>query len=333
MARAVAGIQAQDARAGRLAFRARSRTLDAAEVDHARTEERSLVRAWAMRGTIHLLHADDASWMLPLFEPGLATWSRRRLRQLGMEARTADRAIRAIAAALRRGEPLSRPALAESLAARGIELDVQTRLHVFRLAVSEGVACFGPDVGGEPALITPGAWLGERASVARDAALKELARRYFRAFGPATEADYAGWVGLPLRELRIGIEALGGELREAGQVGGKKAWMLGAPSRRAKAGTVRLLPGWDTYTMGYRDRDFLASAENWKRVLPGGGLIKPTIVVDGAIKGLWRAERKGGRITVSVEPFEPFSATTRNAIAAEVSDLGRFEGLNVEVVA
>ncbi len=327
----MAGIQAQDARAGRLAFRARSMRLTAADVDRARTEERSLVRAWAMRGTVHLLAAEDAAWMLPLFEPGVIAFSRRRLPQLGMDESTVDRAMRTIAAALRAGEPRSRGELTETLAGRGIDLTVQTRIHVFRLAVSEGVARFGPDVGGEPSLVAPEAWLEKAPRHDRRAALAELARRYFSAFGPATEADYAGWAGLAVRELRLGLETIGGELREFGEVGGKTAWTLGVAPRLARSPVVRLVPGWDTYTMGYRDREFLASAEDWKRVLPGGGLIKPTVVVDGRVVGVWRSQRKRGGQRIDVQPFEPLSVAIRGAIAAEVTDIGRFDDVPAEL--
>ena len=284
------------------------------------------MRAWAMRGTVHLLDAEDSAWMLPLFEPGVVAFSRRRLPQLGMEPATVDRAMKTIARALRAGEPRSRGELAEALATRGIELDVHTRIHVFRLAVSEGVACFGPDAGGEPCLVAPEAWLGKPAGHDRDAALAELGRRYFRAFGPATEADYAGWAGLPLRDLRVGLKAIASELREFGQMAGKPAWTVGAAPRPARSPVVRLLPGWDTYTMGYRDRDFLAPPRLWKRVLPGGGLIKPTVVVDGRVVGLWRLQRNRDGQQVDVQPFERLSAAIRAAIAAEVTDIGRFEG-------
>ena len=84
VARAIAGAQAQDVYAGPLTFRSRSRRLTAADVDRARTEERSLLRTWVMRMTIHLIPTDDAGWWLPLFEPVIEKWSRRRLEQLGM---------------------------------------------------------------------------------------------------------------------------------------------------------------------------------------------------------------------------------------------------------
>jgi Winged helix DNA-binding domain len=141
VAHAICGAQAQDPRAGRLAFRARNARLVAADVDRARTEERSLLRAWAMRSTMHLLATDDAAWLLPLFEPAVAANSRRRLGQLGKDAGTQERALRELARALEADGPLTRGDLSERLQRKGITLDPSTSLHIFRLAVASGIAC------------------------------------------------------------------------------------------------------------------------------------------------------------------------------------------------
>jgi hypothetical protein len=327
IARDVAGIQAQDGNSARLGFRARSRNLIAADVDRARTEERSIVRAWAMRKTLHLIAADDAGWMLPLFEPGIEAWSRRRLEQLGMAGDDVEKAMKVVARAVATGEPVSRAQVVELLAAKGIELNVHTRTHVFVTAVTSGTACFGPDVRkGEPGLVAREAWLGKAPRFDRERSLAELARRYFGAFGPATEKDYAGWAGLPLRELRVGMGAIGGELREV-EIAGERGWALG-PGRRAPAGTVvRLLPAWDNYLMGWRDRGFLAPDGRWEKVGVGGGMLLACVLRDGAAVGLWRLRRAGGRADVVIEPFERLDAATRSLIDEEIADVARFEGL------
>ena len=127
------------------------------------------MRAWAMRKTLHLLAADDAAWMLPLFEPGVEAWSRRRLGQLGMSGADVQKAMRVIGRAVAAGEPVSRAQVVERLASGGIDLTVQTRTHIFVTAVTSGVACFGPDVRkGEPGLVAPQAWLGERPRFDRE---------------------------------------------------------------------------------------------------------------------------------------------------------------------
>jgi hypothetical protein len=324
VARKTAGIQAQDVRAGRLGFRARSARLSAADVDRARTEERSIVRTWAMRSTMHLLATEDVAWVLPLFDPGLAADSRRRLGQLGLDANSQDRALEAIRKALEADGYLGRTELVERLGRVGIEIDAGRRVHLFRVATGEGLAILGPDRGGETLLALASEWIGERPPHDRDAAITELTRRYLRAFGPASEADFAGWSGLPLRDVRAGLGRIGGELTEM-QIGGERAWTLRGSARRPRGRIVRLLPAWDNYLMGHRDRDFIAGPDRWKTVMPGGGLIRPTILVDGVAVGTWSMRRKGPRVDIVLDPFEPLDDETTAAVRAEVQDVERFE--------
>src|SRR5439155_23150438 len=143
--------------------------------------------------------------------------------------------------------------LVERLRGMKIVLDPSTRLHMLRLVIARGIACLGPDVGAQTCLVLSRDWIGERPAVQRDAALNELARRYLRAFGPATEADFAGWAGLGLREIRSALGGIGGELAQA-RIGDQPAWTLKGAARRPRRRIVRLLPAWDTYLMGYRDR-------------------------------------------------------------------------------
>src|SRR5829696_800601 len=105
-------VQAQEPRAARLAFRARSRRLTAQDVDRARTGERSLLRAWCMRKTVHLIAPEDAGWLLPLFSPIIVAWARRRLAQFGFDLRGQERALAVLHSAVDREGALTRPQLA-----------------------------------------------------------------------------------------------------------------------------------------------------------------------------------------------------------------------------
>ena len=275
---------------------------------------------------MHLLASDDAPWLLPLFDPTLAAASRRRLAQLGLGAGQQERALEAIRRALESEGYLGRSELVERLRPLGIEIDASRRVHLFRIAVADGVACLGPDRGAETLLALASDWLGERPAHDRRAALAELGRRYLHAFGPATEGDFAGWSGLGLGDVRAALTAIGGELAEV-RVGGERAWMLAGAPRRARGSIVRLLPAWDNYLMGHRDRDFIAAGPRWRQIMPGGGLLRPAILVEGAAVGTWSMRRVSGALAVSLAPFGKLESATMEAIEAEVDDIGRFEGL------
>jgi hypothetical protein len=333
LARAIAGVQAQDVYAGPLSFRSRSRSLTAADIERARTEERSLLRTWVMRMTIHMIPADDAGWMLPLFEPGIEAWSRRRLGQFGMPRQTQDKALRAIEKALESEGPLTRPEAAERVVSAGAELSRETRLHVAMLAVTSGIACLGPDRGRSTCLVLRREWLGELPGSDRGTALAELARRYLRAFGPATERDFAYWSGLSLGEVRAGLSAIAGELVES-HCGEETLLTLKAQRRRLPpAGSIRMLGAFDTYMLGYRDRGFAVAPEDAAVVKEGGGgWIWPVIVEDGRVIGGWRSKRAKGGLEVELRPLRRFDDTVRTAIGAEIEDIARFEAAPVTVV-
>jgi hypothetical protein len=330
--RAIAGAQAQDPRQGRLALRARNAALVAADVDRARNEERSVVRAWAMRTTMHLLAADDAAWMVPLWEPVIQAEARRRLAHFGVDARAQDRALAAIRRLLAAGEPRTREEIVAAVENLGTGVTVQVRTHLFRLLMAEGEACAGPDRGSQATVIRLEAWLGERPAHDREAALRELAVRYLRAFGPATEADFAGWAGLPLRDVRAGLAGIADRIAEERPDGVTEPLLRLKGSRpRARGSYVRLLPGFDTYLMGHRDANFMATPAQWKRILPGGGILRPVIIRDGVAIGTWHQRRQGKRLSVRLEPFAAFDDDTRAAIEAELADLARFEGATVKL--
>ena len=311
-------------------MRARSRTLTAEAVENARIEERSILRTWLMRGTVHLVAIEDAGWLAPLFAGRITAWSRRRLQQLGVEAGDRDRALDAIRRGLDAG-PLTRGQAMEVAAREGFEVTVQTRTHLSTLLVVGGIACIGPDAGRESVFVATRDWIGEPKRRDRDASLAELARRYFSAFAPAGERDFASWSGLPLRDCRRGIGGITGELDEVRCADQVLLVPRGWTARVPRSPVVRLLPAFDTYLMGYASRAHAVDAAGAKRILPGGGVLRPTICVDGRFVGLWSRTRGGDRLAVSLEPFDGLDASWSEAIAAEVEDLGRFENLGASL--
>jgi uncharacterized protein YcaQ len=332
IARAVAGIQAQDQFAARLSFRSRSRRLKAEDVDRARTEERSLLRTWVMRMTIHLIPTDDAGWWLPLFEPMIEKWSRRRLEQLGMPPRIQEQALREVVRILGEEGPLTRTEVGNRLRGIGIKLDNMTRGHVMGLAVTSGNACLGPHRNGSSCLVLRKDWLGKQPRFDRDPAIAELSRRYLRAFGPATDRDFAYWSGLGLGEVRAGLQSIAKELEEV-SVGAERMLALrGKLPRLPPAGQLRMLGNFDTYLLGWRDREFSVPEEHADAVKEGGGgWIRPVIVRDGVVIGGWRSSRKGRRIEAELNLPDSVSSSERKAIDAEIEDIERFEGLPVDV--
>lgn len=335
--RAIAGAQSQEPRAGRLQVRARDRRLTAAGIEAARVEERSILRTWLMRMTVHLIPTEDYGWMAPLFANRVTAFSQRRLDVLGITVAQRDRALTAIRKRLRADGALTRMEAMAIAQASGFDVNPQTRTHLIVLLVVMGDACIGPDRGRDSLLVSSPDWIGEPATRGREESLRELALRYFAAFAPATERDFSFWSGLPLRECRVGLEAAAGALEHVDGAGAKAggAERGGTPllaprgftARAPRSPVVRLLPAYDTYLMGYASRSHATDPAGEKRVLPGGGVLRPTICVDGRFAGLWANRRSGRRLTIELEPFEPLPDEVADALSEEAADIGRFEGV------
>lgn len=336
--RSLCGVQAQEPAAADLAVRARCAGLVAADLERARIHDRSVVRTWAMRGTLHLVATEDLARLLSLLGPIFIAASARRRAALGLDDDLCAQGIRAMRDILAAQGPLTRAELVERLTARGIHLIGQARPHLISRAALEGVICFGPDRGAEPTHVLLDDWVAHRRAVSRDAALAELARRYLAAYGPAAVEDLATWSGVTIRDARRGWERIADELI-AVATADNATWML-----KERAGVlwtgwldepppvrppiVRLLPRYDTYLLGYRRRDGIVAPQFAKRINAGGGIVHPTLLVDGCAVGTWSGMRRRDCFDVVVKPFGGLVPTVQPGIEAEVADVGRFLGMS-----
>jgi Winged helix DNA-binding domain len=320
---ATVGIQAQDLGAARLGVRVRMRLITDADVRRAIEVERTVVRTWLMRATIHLVSAADVRWLSGLFGPMIARKFATRWRQLGLDPKLLDRCADAIPDILA-GRTLTRSQITEALNALGIAVDPsdQAPLHVLLYTSTLGLTCRA-DSSGEGTFALTDEWLPAAptgsagpASLAGDDALAELARRYFCAYSPATAADFTTWSGLPATRA---IELIRAEL-EPVDINGRAGFRLGTvdPERG-----VSLLPAFDNYLLGYRDRSLIIDQANVPDVYVGG-IIKPTVLVDGRVAGIWRLERKRTSATVVTSMFWPVSAKVQRAIGDEAAAIGAF---------
>jgi hypothetical protein len=326
LVRALVGIQAQEPGAAALSIRARTEGVSAAGVERALVEDRSVVRTWAMRGTIHIVPTEDARWLNDLLAPAALTASHRRLGQLGVPEADRPRAVAAIRAALGAHGPLTRAELMEHVARAGIVTTGQAAAHLPQLAALEGHVCFGPPAGAKPTYVLRDDWLGPLPARPRTDALAEMARRYVGAYGPAAPEDLAAWSGLPLRDARAGWATIAPGLVEV-RVRGERAWVAGDAAALLaeplpEQPPLRLMPAFDTYLLGYRTRDLAVPPEHARRVWPGGGMVRPTVVENGLAVATWR--RRGAAL--DVEPFDSARPPDPVRLAEELDDVRRFLG-------
>jgi hypothetical protein len=309
-------VQGQDPRGFRLAIRARSSGLSAADVDRALTEDRSLVVTTLNRGTLHLVRSEDYPWLQALTAPGLLATVTRRVAQEGVSARAAERALAAIEDSLAGEGPLTRGQLRERILAARVPVEGQALVHLIMLASLRGLIVRGPMIGREQAFVLVREWLGEPAPVHRGQALAELARRYLAGHAPAGERDLARWSGLGLREVRSGLAAIAAEL------GPRADGMLALKGQPpvAELPPPRLLGPFDPLLHGWVSREAILGAN--RVVVTVNGLFRPFALVRGRAVATWRMP--AGEVVL--EPFKALARRDAAALRADAIDVVRYLG-------
>ncbi len=307
-------VQGQDPRGFRLAVRARTDGLTAADVDRAMGEDRSLLVTWLNRGTLHLVRSEDYPLLQALTTPPLLTSSTRRLRQEGVSEAAAGRAVATIAKALADEGPLTRAQLRERLDSAGLRTEGQALIHLFFLAAVRGIVVRGPMLGKQHAYVLVRDWLGEQKPVDRDKALAELARRYLIGHQPATDRDLAKWAGLPLRDARAGLRAIGSELEEG------EGDLVSLAKRPApeKIPPPRLLGAFDPVLLGWTSREPILGPHT--NLVTRNGIFHPFAMANGRAVAKWGFA--GGKVTLN--PLQRLSAKAAAALKADAADVTNF---------
>jgi hypothetical protein len=311
---AVIGIQAQDVRASGLSLRSRVPGLER----EAFLADAGLVRTWTLRGTVHLHAAEDLPWLHSL------TAARNLARYDGLMAKRGNLEIARsllpdIIEILAERGPMTRAKLLERLDELGRpSLGPLSVNIVMPWAAASGHVAGLPD-GRFRATDPP-------PPVDEDEALSILGRRYLAGYGPAGPADLVRWSGLTLATAKRALEACG-PLEPAGDD------LLAIPGTLdadpPPAPPVLLLAAFDTSLLGWRSREPLVAAADDANVLPGGGIVKATVLSRGRATATWRVEGSGPRRTLVLEHFG--RAPAARALAAEAADVARFLGLHLSL--
>ena len=337
------GLHAQLMSSAELQVWARVEGLNRDAIRRALWEQRTLVKTWAMRGTLHLLPADE----LPMWHAALGT-SKRFLREsawkkyYGITLKELDQITEAIGTALD-GRVLTREELAREISritrkrSFGPKVALSSWGTLLRPAAFTGLLCFGPSEGQLVRFTRPGSWLGcTLKAFDPQSAIAEITRRFLAAYRPATYHDLGRWwTGGGVTTAREWIATLGDEICPV-DLEGTKAWILSVHARELReieAGkSVRLLPGFDQYVIGASfHADRLLGCRLRSTVYRPQGWISPVLLVNGFMQGTWRYEIKGGRVEVVIEPFAKLPPWVRRSVAEEAERLAQFLGCSLNL--
>jgi winged helix DNA-binding protein len=319
--------------AAELAIAARVEGLTQADVRAELWERRTLVKTWTMRGTLHLHPADE----LPLWASATRAVGPPWYESYGLNASQGTAVLDAIGDALD-GRCLLREELADEVASRAGEWTREKIAsgwgYIIGSAAAVGKLCHGPPQGSKVTFVRTDQWSGWFDVEPRDA-LAEVCRRYLAAYGPATPREFAEWFAgrTFVGEARRVFESIEGELEEV-DVEGRTAWVVrgGELTEPGRADSLRLLPEYDCYVMGFREREHFVpdAARELVRAHPRGkfeGLAgAPTLLVNGVVSGVWRRAKRGKRIEIILEPLGRLTASKRRLVESEAERIGSFLG-------
>jgi hypothetical protein len=306
VAERVFAVQGQDPMGFRLAVRARTKGVTAADVDRALTEDRSLVVTWLNRGTLHLVRSEDYPVIQAVTTPPLRTSSERRLAQEGVPPRDVKRGVGAIVRALDAEGPLTADALREHVRRARVRAEGQSLYHLLFSASLDGLIVRGPMAGRRQAYALVRDWLPDAKPVDRDAALGEFARRYLAGHAPASDRDLARWAGIPLRDARAGLSAAGN---------------AATPSGNPELPPPRLLGSFEPCLLGWTSRTDIVG-DKQPNLVTVGGMFYPFAMVGGRAVARWKLADG----TLELDPFRRISKADRAALERDAEDVRRFLG-------
>jgi hypothetical protein len=296
-------------------------------------DEGAILRTHVMRPTWHFVVPEDIRWLLQLTGPRIRRGLAARYRELELDDDTIARAATAFRSALTGGGQMTRPELGEVLNAAHISPEGQRLPHLLSAAELDGLIVSGPRRGKQHTY----ALLDERAPkgrvLERAEAVAELTLRYFRSHGPAQVQDFVWWSGLTMADARAGIAAAGPAL-EHEVLDGTDFWSDADAARIKVQGTVaHLLPNFDEYTVGYRDRAGALHPDHSfdPTLFSFGSILSNIVTVDGGVRGAWRRALVRDRVIVEIKTMRRLNRAESRAVDEAARRLGRFLGRPVVV--
>jgi winged helix DNA-binding protein len=329
--RTLGAVQAQDYAGAKWALAMRAQGLRDADVEREIAGGR-ILRTHVLRPTWHFVSPADIRWMLSLTAPRVSAAMAYYNRTLELTPAVFRRSRTAIAKALAGGKHLTRSELGAVLGRARIGATSGQRLgHLMMQAELDAVVCSGARRGKQFTYALLDECVPATPPMERDAALLELTRRYFATRGPATAHDFAWWSGLTISDAKRGIEMAGAELEKT-SLGEQPAWLSVSRSTvQPSKGAAHLLPNYDEYFIGYKDRGAIAERVGSSNVDGrAGGFLAHFAFVDGQLVGSWGRAIEKDRVIVEVVPRTALGAAEQGRIEAQARRFGEFLGLEAE---
>ena len=332
-ARSLFGVQAQILPAAALSLWNRTPALSHQRFESTLYQDRTLVKLWGQRGTLHLYDTND--WPL-LFGAlsGRPTWFERQAVSASAK-RKYKAALEKAMVLLEEHGAITR----EGLRAQGLSNDFLSSWGgIFTDLVRRGLACHGPQEGGEGKLCARSHWSPDLAWAppAAEAANVSIARRAIKTYGPISEKDFAYWRGTSTKDAKRWFDLLRPELTQVELGADTPQWIftedlerlqIKAPDR--EAWPIKVLYRFDPLLLAHKDKAWVVPQKHYSKVWRPAGHIEGVILEHGVAVATWRYERTAKSLGFEVSPFSRLSKAAKETFWEKAEALAAFFGLTL----
>jgi hypothetical protein len=317
-------VQAQDYLGSLWAIGSRLEHGTESEVEKA-IVNRTIVRSWPMRGTIHFTAPENLRWMLKLLAPRIIKKATPNYKLSGLDNKVFSKSAKIVERALEADPVMTRDDLYQVLERAKIKTDNTRGLHILGWMAQNGIICQANRKGKQFTFTLLDNWIPPCKAITDDEAFEKLAVMYFRSHGPATVRDFAWWTGFNLTEAKKAITLAGEKLKEQ-TFENESYWLTEELQTNKSKAKVYLLPSYDEYTVGYKDRSLFLSEDH--KDAARNGIFSPVILIGGQIAGTWKRTVGKNNVVIDTEQFRKFSPGALDMLKKAVKRYKKFLGVD-----
>jgi hypothetical protein len=283
-----------------------------------------IIRTHLLRPTWHIVSSSDIYWILGLTAPHIKQLLRSRHRNLELSESTINKSKLVVEKLLVGGKHLTREEIMFQLRMAGISTEGQRASHLMMICELDGILCSGKPNEKNQTYTLLEEWVPKTSSFNREAALAELAKRYFNSHGPATIQDFIWWSGLPVKDAKNALEMIKSNFISE-KINELIYWHSGSiPNSDFQEGKAYLIAAYDEFIISYRDRSASLLAADHKKAISDNGLFRPIVVVDSKVCGTWKRQQMKDKILIFPEYFRPITPKEKEQIEIAAKLYGRF---------
>ncbi len=320
-------MQAQDYLGSLWAIALRTKKSTEADIEKA-IADKTIVRTWPMRGTLHFTSSENVRWMLEYLAPRPIARAATQHRKEGLTGNEFKKSRQVLEQELRDGHLLTRDEMYATLEKKKISCKGQRGMHIIVQLAQEGFICLATHKGKQHTFALLEEWIPKSNMVSKEEALYKLTLTYFTTRGPATLHDFIWWSGLSPQDARTAIQSTESKLKQL-DINDINYWMKS--TKPVNKTSTLFLPPFDEYLIAYKDRSATVDKAHAHHVRSSAnGLLSPIIVHDGKIAGTWRREIGKDSVKISTQLFST-SKISKTALTKEAERYGKFLGLTLHV--